>query len=79
MNLLGLRRDAVCPPHLAEAFEAHLNEKRFQEAFDLAKNDESMLGQCWPPECRNLQQVTIGRSTQWGRSAKTKPEARAPG
>src|SRR5688500_12794155 len=22
MNLLGLRRDAVCPPHLAAAFEA---------------------------------------------------------
>src|SRR5437763_4650309 len=38
MNLLGLRRDAVCPPHLIEAFEANLNEKRFQEAFDLAKN-----------------------------------------
>src|SRR5687768_14946738 len=31
MNLLSLRRDAICPRHLADAFEAHLNEKRFQE------------------------------------------------
>jgi len=56
MNLLGLRRDAVCPPHLVEAFEANLNEKRFQEAFDLAKNDESMLGQMLAAGMQNLQQ-----------------------
>jgi biopolymer transport protein ExbB len=56
MNLLGLRRDAVCPKHLAEAFEANLNEKRFQEAFDLAKNDESMLGQMLAAGMQNLQQ-----------------------
>lgn len=56
MNLLGLRRDAVCPQHLADAFEAHLNEKRFQEAFDLAKNDESMLGQMLAAGMQNLQQ-----------------------
>jgi len=56
MNLLGLRREAVCPPHLIEAFEANLNEKRFQEAFDLAKNDESMLGQMLAAGMQNLQQ-----------------------
>ena len=56
MNLLGLRRDAVCPRHLAEAFEANLNEKQFQEAFDLAKNDESMLGQMLAAGMQNLQQ-----------------------
>jgi biopolymer transport protein ExbB len=56
MNLLGLRRDAVCPQHLADAFEAQLNEKRFQEAFDLAKNDESMLGQILAAGMQNLQQ-----------------------
>lgn len=56
MNMLGLRRDAVCPRHLAEAFEANLNEKRFQEAFDLAKNDESMLGQMLAAGMQNLQQ-----------------------
>ena len=45
MNLLTARRDNVCPVHLVESFEAHLNEKRYQEAYELAKNDESFLGQ----------------------------------
>ena len=56
MNLLAARRDAVCPRHLAAAFEAHLNEKRFQEAFDLAKADESMLGQMLAAGMSKLQQ-----------------------
>jgi len=56
MNLLSLRRDAVCPRHLGDAFEAHVNEKRFQEAFDLAKSDESMLGQMLAAGMQNLQQ-----------------------
>lgn len=56
MNLLSARRDAVCPRHLADAFEAHLNEKRFQEAFDLAKADESMLGQMLAAGMAKLQQ-----------------------
>jgi biopolymer transport protein ExbB len=45
MNLMAARRDAVCPRHLIDAFEANINEKKFQEAFDLAKGDDSMLGQ----------------------------------
>jgi biopolymer transport protein ExbB len=45
MNLLTARRDNVCPLHLVEAFEAHLNEKKYQEAYELAKSDESFLGQ----------------------------------
>jgi biopolymer transport protein ExbB len=56
MNIIGLRRDAVNPKYLAEAFEANLNEKKFQEAFDLAKNDESMLGQMLAAGMQNLQQ-----------------------
>ena len=56
MNLLSARRDAVCPRHLADAFEAHLNEKRFQEAFDLAKSDDSMLGQMLAAGMAKLQQ-----------------------
>ncbi len=44
MCILMLRRDTVCPPQLAELMEAHLNEKRYQEAFDLAKSDDSFLG-----------------------------------
>ncbi|MEQ8787472.1 MAG: MotA/TolQ/ExbB proton channel family protein [Pirellulaceae bacterium] len=45
MNLLTARRDNICPVHLVEGFEAHLNEKRYQEAYELAKNDDSFLGQ----------------------------------
>jgi biopolymer transport protein ExbB len=44
MCSLMLRRDTICPPQLAELMEAHLNEKRYQEAFDLAKSDDSFLG-----------------------------------
>lgn len=45
MNLLTARRENVVPLQLVEGFEAHLNEKQYQEAFDLAKSDESFLGQ----------------------------------
>lgn len=55
MNFLSCRRDSFAPRHLIDAFEAHLNEKRFQEAFDLAKNDESFLGQMLAAGMANLQ------------------------
>jgi len=45
MNILTARRDNMVPIHLVEGFEAHLNEKRYQEAYEMAKNDESFLGQ----------------------------------
>jgi len=45
MNLLTARRENVVPVALVEGFEAHLNEKRYQEAYEMAKNDESFLGQ----------------------------------
>jgi biopolymer transport protein ExbB len=45
MCMLGARRDTVCPPHLVASFDANLNEKKYQEAYELAKNDDSMLGQ----------------------------------
>ncbi len=44
MNLLTARRDNVCPSDLVESFESHLNEQNYQEAYDVAKNDESFLG-----------------------------------
>jgi biopolymer transport protein ExbB len=44
MNVLTLRRQAIVPMQLVEGFEAHLNEKRYQEAYDMAKNDDSFLG-----------------------------------
>lgn len=45
MNLLMARRDNVVPADLVDSFEAHLDEKQYQEAYDLAKSDESFLGQ----------------------------------
>ena len=56
MNLLAFRRDSIAPKHLIEGFEANLNEKKFQEAFDLAKNDESMLGKMLAAGMAKLQQ-----------------------
>lgn len=44
MNILAARRDFVCPQHLVEEFEAHLDQKQYQEAYELAKADESFLG-----------------------------------
>lgn len=44
MNLLQARREAVLPTELIEGFEAHLNAKQFQEAYELASADESFLG-----------------------------------
>jgi len=44
MNVLSARREYVCPQHLVEGFEAHLDEKEYQEAYELSKTDESFLG-----------------------------------
>lgn len=45
MNLLTARRENVCPSILVETFEAHLDQKQYQDAYDVAKGDESFLGQ----------------------------------
>lgn len=45
MNLLAVRRENVVPIELVEAFDLHVKEGRFQEAYDLAKGNESFLGQ----------------------------------
>ena len=44
MNMLSARRESVCPTELVEAFEKHLDEKQYQEAYELAKGDDSFLG-----------------------------------
>lgn len=44
MNVITARRDSVCPVGLVESFEACLNDKKYQDAYDMAKADESMLG-----------------------------------
>ncbi len=45
MNLLTARRENVYPSTLVEGFEKHLDEKQYQEAYELAKGDDSYLGQ----------------------------------
>ncbi|MEM6471149.1 MAG: MotA/TolQ/ExbB proton channel family protein [Planctomycetota bacterium] len=45
MNMLAARRDTLCPQELIESFEEKLNAKQFQEAYDMARTDESVLGQ----------------------------------
>lgn len=79
MNILSSRRDAIAPKHLADAFEAHLNEKKFQEAYDLAKNDESMLGQVLAAGMQNLQQgydKAVEAMTQTGEEENLRLEQR---
>ncbi len=44
MVVAGLRRSMICPDALAAEFEARLNEKQYQEAYELAHNDPSLLG-----------------------------------
>ncbi len=44
MNLLSARRESVCPTGLVEGFEKHLDDKQYQEAYELAKGDDSFLG-----------------------------------
>lgn len=45
MNSVKATRSNIAPPDLVEAFEAHLDAKQFSEAYELAKADESFLGQ----------------------------------
>jgi len=44
MNVLTARRENVLPRDLIEQFEQRLNERQYQEAYELAKQDESFLG-----------------------------------
>lgn len=44
MNFLSSRRGTICPPALADSFEQSLDEKQYQEAYEMAKADESFLG-----------------------------------
>jgi biopolymer transport protein ExbB len=44
MNVLAARRENVVPPALVDGFEQHLNAKKYQEAYELAKADDSFLG-----------------------------------
>ena len=45
MNILAVRREAIIPQELVDGFDEKLNTKDFQAAYDLARADESLLGQ----------------------------------
>lgn len=44
LNILASRKENVCPADLVETFESQLDNKQYQDAYDLAKTDESFLG-----------------------------------
>lgn len=56
LNFLALRRQSVIPDALIQNFEAALNEKNYQGAYDMAKADESMLGALLAAGMSKLQQ-----------------------
>jgi len=56
LNFLALRRQAVIPDALIQNFEAALNEKNYQGAYDMAKADESFLGALLAAGMSKLQQ-----------------------
>lgn len=43
MNVLQVRRSVLLPPEFIEDFEELLNNKKYQEAYNLAKEDDSFL------------------------------------
>ncbi len=43
-NIISAKRDRVCPQALVDGFEGLLDEKKYQDAYDMAKADESFLG-----------------------------------
>src|SRR4029079_15373993 len=45
MNLLAARRENIVPVALVQGFEQFLNERKYPEAYELAKSDDSFLGQ----------------------------------
>jgi biopolymer transport protein ExbB len=44
MCFMQIRRAVLMPPGLSQAFEAHLEAKEYQQAYELAKTDDSYLG-----------------------------------
>ena len=43
-NILGTLRSKFVPDEFIQSFENHVKEKKFKEAFELAKKEESFLG-----------------------------------
>jgi hypothetical protein len=54
MIVLGLRRSCICPLELAAEFDGHLKKKQYQEAYDVAKKNDSFLGRVLASGMANL-------------------------
>ena len=44
MNWLAISRNAIVPPEMIEQFQAKLENKEYQEAYELAKESDSLFG-----------------------------------
>ena len=44
MNWLAISRNAIAPPEMIEQFQAKLENKEYQEAYELAKDSDSLFG-----------------------------------
>jgi biopolymer transport protein ExbB len=44
MNWLAISQNAIVPPEMIEQFHAKLDAKEYQEAYEIAKNSDSLLG-----------------------------------
>jgi biopolymer transport protein ExbB len=55
MCFMQFRKSVLLPPALSAQFEQHLEAKEFQQAYELAKADESYLGKVLAAGMANLQ------------------------
>ena len=55
MCFMQFRKSVLIPPALSAQFEQHLEAKEFQQAYELAKADESYLGKVLSAGMANLQ------------------------
>ena len=79
MNLLAARRENIVPVALVQGFEQHLNDRKYQEAYELAKNDDSFLGHvlsAGPGQA--LAGLSAGDRSHAGGRRRRNHEARAP-
>lgn len=44
MNILAIRRSVIAPPPLVEELESLLEEKKYQDAYELARESDTFLG-----------------------------------
>ncbi len=71
MCFLQLRRTVLMPPGLIEEFENHLDKKEFQQAYELAKVDDSYLGRVLAVGLVRLQ---VGRQQSFDAMRETEAE-----